>query len=190
MIHYSISTRTDPDLGSDEGLDKHTEVTDLFAAKLQEFCDLNRIYDNEHERAGELYERAAFGTALELGVEFVREETSPNEVTFTFNFVPTIKITEVEPTPPGKCADCPVDAPSKECGECGLPAPVEKDDPDRYDVGDIVRHARVHECLYKVLDLDATDPIGGGKHLVAAEPQNDNPNRVHYFRSSDLEPRS
>ena len=173
MIHYSIATRTDPDLGNDAGLDKHTAVTDLFAAKLQELCDYNCIYDNEHERAEELYERAAFDTALAFGVEFVREETSPNEVTFCFNFVPTIKITKIEPdevcpecgievsphdficghcnniiaetddpTPPGKCADCPEGgwtlgyvAPPVDCADCELAPPVEIDDPDRYVEG-------------------------------------------------------
>ena len=133
MIHYSIATRTDPDLGNDAGLDKHTEVTELFSAKLQELCDSNCIYNSQHERAGELFERAAFDTALELAVEFVREETNPNEVTFTFNFVPTIQITEAAPTPPGLCADCPFETTTpSECEGCDLVPPVEIDDPDRY----------------------------------------------------------
>jgi hypothetical protein len=94
-MNFSIRTATDPDLGSDEGLTQHTLATETFTAKLNALCDANRVYSNDHERAAELYQRAAFDTALEIGVELVQEDI-PGGLQFTFNFVPTITITEVE----------------------------------------------------------------------------------------------
>lgn len=94
-MNFSIRTATDPDLGTREGLDKHDLATETFARHLDAACESAQVFSNDHERAPELYARAAFDTALELKVELVQEDI-PGGIEFTFNFVPTIIITEVD----------------------------------------------------------------------------------------------
>jgi hypothetical protein len=94
-MDFYIRTATDPDLGTREGLDQHEKATKLFSAKLWALCQDNEVFGNDHERSAELYQRAAFDTALELKVELVQEDIAGG-IQFTFNFVPTIKITEVD----------------------------------------------------------------------------------------------
>ncbi len=41
--------------------------------------------------------------------------------------------------------------------------------------------------LYRVCEVNATDPIGGAKKLIAAHPQCGDMSRVHYLLPRDVE---
>ena len=100
MANFSIRTATDPDLGRDEGLNQHTLATETFQRILWALCKAAGVFDNDHERAYNLYQRAAFDTALELGCE-LRIEDKDDETEITFDFVGTVTFIEVpEDLPP------------------------------------------------------------------------------------------
>lgn len=130
-MNFSIRTATDPDgpLTNTE-VDQHKVATETFQRRLWALCKDNEVFDNDHERASELYQRAAFDTALELGVELVVEDI-PGGVQFTFNFVPTIIITEVDPEEDLPGLDILDDL--QEADDALKAAVVERQDRDIYD---------------------------------------------------------
>ncbi len=106
MAHYSIATKTDPDNREHDGAYERIvgAVLDLIPADLY----------FGHELWDQTIERACFDAALAEGCEFVREQDG-DEVTFTFDLIGSIVITEVE-----DAVTCIPDAPPEdERCECG-----------------------------------------------------------------------
>lgn len=93
MANFSIRTATDPDLGSREGIDQHKLATETFQRILWALCIAAQVFNNDHERAYGLYQRAAYAAALELGCE-LRVEDKGDETEITFDFVGSVIITE------------------------------------------------------------------------------------------------
>jgi hypothetical protein len=54
-----------------------------------------------------------------------------------------------------------------------------------FKVGDRIRYTPT-DFPYEVVGINATDPIGGGKGLLAAVPLEGKKGRVHYLRPSDV----
>ncbi len=95
MANFSIRTKTDPDNQA------HDTAYDRTIAIFKRISDpmlaAAGIEDNDHELAEVTMQRAAFDTAMELGVQLDVEPLATGGLQFTFDFVGSIVITEVDP---------------------------------------------------------------------------------------------
>lgn len=97
MNFYIIRTKTDPDRGlTQDECDQHLLASDTFRRIAGPLFKAAGIEDADHELAEITVQRAAFDTALELGVQLDVEHLESGDLQFTFDFLGSVTFNEVE----------------------------------------------------------------------------------------------
>lgn len=109
-MNFYIRTKTDPDQELTEAdCDQHLLASDTFQRIAGSLFKAAGIEDADHELAEITVQRAAFDTALELGVQLDVEHLESGDLQFTFDFLGSVTFNEVEEADPEqsafRCAD-------------------------------------------------------------------------------------